>query len=138
MRVVEPGHVYELDQLDADGLRQLLTFVNREEEPHPGTQTQEVLRAVVDVLECLIDRTNHCDACERWEGNDRIVKALSEAQRQARLALLVHEHRALERKLDRGRFRPEAAATAPDGHFPVPRGGRDVRCSRERGGPVHG
>jgi hypothetical protein len=121
MRVIEPGHVYELDHLDGSS-RQRLTFVNREAgTKHEGTQTQEVLRAIVDCLNVLIDRTNHCDGCLRWEGNDRIIKAMSEAQRQARLALLYHEHRALERKLDKGRFMPERAETAEDGHYPPPR-----------------
>src|ERR1700760_4852576 len=116
MRVIEPGHVYELDHLDGDQ-KSRLTFVNRENTPHEGTQTQEVLRAIADVLECLIDRTNHCDACLRWEGNDRIIKSLSEAQRQARLALLYHEQRALERKFAKGYLAPDRFPVGSDGHF---------------------
>lgn len=116
MKVIEPGHIYDLDHLDGDA-HQLLTFVNRELLPHEGTQTQEVLRAVVDVLECLIDRTNHCDACLRWEGNDRIIKALSEAQRQCRLALLFHEQRVLERRFAKGELEPESVPVGADGHF---------------------
>lgn len=117
MRVVEPGHIYELNQLDGDGTPLRLVFVNRESTPHEGTQTQEVLRVTVDMLECLIDRTNHCDNCLRWEGNDRIIKALSEAQRQMRLALLLHEARALERKMHKGTFDPATHPTGPDGHI---------------------
>lgn len=121
MRVIEPGHVYELDVQDG-GDRQQLVFVNREEgTEHPGTQTQEILRVLVDAAECLIDRTNHCDACLRWEGNDRIVKALSEAQRQMRLALLFHEQRALERKFERGDLVPDEIPVGEDGHFEVRR-----------------
>lgn len=117
MRVIEPGHVYELDTLDGEAPNRLV-FVNREPgTEHPGTQTQEVLRAAIDALEVLIDRTNHCDGCVRWEGNDRIVKAMSEAQRQMRLALLHHEARAMERKLDRGDLKPEAVPVGTDGHF---------------------
>ena len=86
MKVIEPGHVYELDTLDgATRTPMRLTFVNREGTPHSGTQTQEVLRVIIDMLDALIDRTNHCDACLRWEGNDQIVKHMSEAQRRARL-----------------------------------------------------
>ncbi len=120
MRVIEPGHVYELATLDGDGTPSRLVFVNREEgTEHPGTQTQEVLRAIIDSLACLIDRTNHCDACLRWEGNDRIVKALSEAQRQANLAILFHEQRVLERKFAKGELDPAKAPTGGDGHFKV-------------------
>jgi hypothetical protein len=74
MEIIEPGHIYRLSWLDGDPDRILgvqgrdstrvdqseadLVFVCREEtdelRPHPGTQTQEVLRA-------LIDRTMHCD-----------------------------------------------------------------------------
>lgn len=119
MKVIEPGHIYELNQLDekGTGFPQVLVFVNREDNPHQGTQTQEALRCCIDVLECLIDRTNHCDACLRWEGNDRIVKSMSEAQRQMRLALLFHEQRAMERKMEKDGLRPEDVSTGPDGHF---------------------
>jgi hypothetical protein len=122
MKVIEPGHVYELNELDGDGSPQWLKFVNREEgTEHPGTQTQEVLRMIIDMLGCLIDRTNHCDACLRWEGNDRIIKSLSEAQRQANLAILFHEQRVLERKMAKGAINPATYPTGPDGHFDIER-----------------
>lgn len=121
MRTIESGHIYELNELDGDGKPQRLVFVNRESETeHPGTQTQEVLRMTIDMLSCLIDRTNHCDACLRWEGNDKIVKAMSEAQRQIRLAILYHEHRALERKMAKGELDPATCLTGVDGHFIPP------------------
>jgi hypothetical protein len=129
MKIIEPGHIYFLDTFDQDGKltqiadHQRLIFVNRESgTEHDGTQTQEVLRANIDSLECLIDRTNHCDACLRWEGNDRIIKAISEAQRQLRLALLYHEQRALERKVEKDGLLPEALPTGTDGHFQIGRG----------------
>jgi len=105
-----------------------LIFVNREvvstperpvHGPHPGSQTQEYIRVLVDCLEVLIDRTNHCDSCLRWEGNDRIIKNFSEAQRQLRLALLHHEARALERKVDKDGLEPEKIPTQKDGHFGI-------------------
>jgi hypothetical protein len=71
--------------------------------PHPGTQTQEVLRA-------LIDRTMHCDNCLRWLGNDLIIYHL-------RMALALHEARALERKTEKGIIMPETICTHGDGHF---------------------
>ena len=119
MKVIEPGHIYHLTQLDGDGTPLKLVFVNREDNRHPGTQTQEVLRMNIDMLECLIDRTNHCDACLQWPGNEQVIKALSEAQRQMRLAILYHEQRALERKMEKGQLSPEKVAVGPDGHFQV-------------------
>lgn len=119
MRVIEAGHIYELDHLDGDGKSILITYVNREDNPHEGTQTQEILRAQIDINAVLIDRTNHCDSCLRWEGNDRIIKAISESQRQLRLALLYHEQRALERKMDKGKLLPEILPVAKDGHIQI-------------------
>ncbi len=119
MNVIYPGHVYELATLDGDGKPEVLRFVNREAgTEHAGTQTQEVLRAQIDVLETLIDRTNHCDGCLPWQGNERIIKALTEAQRQLRLSLLFHEQRALERKMERG-WDPAKEFVGEDGHFRV-------------------
>lgn len=115
MEIIEPGHIYRLNWLDGKPSLEFATvpgfntteadliFVNREDNPHGGTQTQEVLRA-------LIDRTEHCDACLRWAGNDSIVQYL-------RLALVLHEARALERKTLKGIINPEGVAVGPDGHF---------------------
>lgn len=75
------------------------------------------MRAQIDSLEVLIDRTNHCDGCLPWPGNERIIKAMTEAQRQLRLALLFHEERAMERKVDRDGWMPEREPTGEDGHF---------------------
>jgi len=109
MKVIEKGHIYELAYLDDDMNKcrsmseNQLVFVNREDSPHAGTQTQEVIRA-------LIDRTQHCDSCLRWEGNDLIIHHL-------RMALVLHEARALERKVEKGLICPENIATDDDGHF---------------------
>lgn len=118
MNIVEPGHVYDLDWLDgepevmtnpdlacgSEHPENRLIFVNREEgTEHGGTQTQEVLRA-------LIDRTMHCDNCLRWPGNDEIIYHL-------RMALVLHEARALERHVEKGESEPERAPTGRDGHF---------------------
>lgn len=104
MRIIEPGHVYQLEHLDGTGAS-ILVFVNRERDGymHEGTQTQEVLRA-------LIDRTKHCDSCLRWEGNDKIIEHL-------RMALVLHEARALERKTEKGRLQPESVTVGDDGHY---------------------
>lgn len=104
MRVLEPGHVYELEVQDQNE-PETLTFVNREDNPHGGTQTQEVIRA-------LIDRTMHCDNCLRWAGNDEIIRHL-------RMALVLHEARALQRKVTKDLIAPEDIATGFDGHFAI-------------------
>ena len=107
MRIIEPGHVYKLDPPYPEKMgapEQRLTFVNREAgTEHGGTQTQEVLRA-------LIDRTIHCDNCLRWEGNDKIIYHL-------RMALVLHEARTLERKVEKGLLKPEYIKVGEDGHF---------------------
>jgi len=120
MKVIEPGHIYEFNWLDIEKISidypkdrkfmeshdNKLVFVNREfGTEHPGTQTQEVLRA-------LIDRTQHCDNCLRWNGNDDIIFHL-------RMALALHEARAIERKTEKGYIKPELILTDSDGHFKI-------------------
>ena len=103
MKILHPGHIYELDYLDGDGETGVLHFVNREEDPRAGTQTQEILRV-------LIDRTYHCHQCLPHEVNERIVHHL-------RMALVLHEARALERKVEKGLIQPEKMSLGMDGHF---------------------
>ena len=109
MHIIEAGHVYQLSFLDGPPKvpgADILTFVNRERgTEHSGTQTQDVIR-------CLIDRTQHCDRCLRWAGNDEIVQHL-------RLALVLHEARALGRKTEKGIILPENILTGEDGHFRI-------------------
>ena len=120
MKILEPGHIYELNQIDGDE-KEILRFVNREPgTEHPGTQTQEVLRA-------LIDRTMHCDNCLRWDNNDQIIHHL-------RMALVLHEARALERKTEKGIIQPENIITEGDGHFSLKRddASKDSRTYQEK------
>lgn len=58
----------------------------------------------------LIDRTMHCDNCLRWSSNDQIIWHL-------RMALVLHEARALERKTEKGLIEPERLKISDDGHF---------------------
>ena len=103
MKVLEPGHVYELDQLDGDG-KQILTFVNRISNPHSGVLNQEVLRAV-------IDRVQYLDAELPHPFNATILYHL-------RMALGLHEARAYLRKIEKGQLLPERVKVSPkDGHF---------------------
>jgi hypothetical protein len=104
MNILEPGHVYQLDNLDGNVAGNILTFVNREVgKEHAGTQTQEVIRA-------LIDRTQHCESCLHWAGNDEIIYHL-------RMALVLHESRALVRQVEKGVIKPEWVETGKNGHF---------------------
>ena len=60
MKVVDPGHVYELDHLGGRG-SQTIRFVKRSggaavhDEEWDGLQTQEVLRALIDRTDYLFD-----------------------------------------------------------------------------------
>jgi hypothetical protein len=111
MKIIEPGHIYELQEQQAKEkellvpTQQRLVFINKEPgTEHPGVQTQEVLRA-------LIDRTMHCDNCLPWPGDTDIIFHL-------RMALVLHEARALVRKVEKGLLEPEMTAISEiDGHF---------------------
>lgn len=120
MRILEPGHVYELSSLDGT-LKQTLTFVNRGLTPgapiHPGTQNQDVLKITIDVLEAVIDRVNQLDSEKSWESNPRIIKALTDAQRLLRLSILYHEERALEQKVEKNSISIENLPLGDDGHI---------------------
>jgi hypothetical protein len=59
MKVLDPGHKYELNNLDGNA-KTLLVFVKREGENYPGnighyqgTNLQEVIRALIDRLKYL-------------------------------------------------------------------------------------
>lgn len=111
MEVLEKGHIYAPqirtpsgEAYQGDGKAQRITFVNKQPgQEHSGTTTQEVIR-------CLLDRTRHCANCMPHPNNERIVYHL-------RMALVLHEARALERKTEKGDFIPEYLVTGGDGHF---------------------
>lgn len=104
MRSIYPGHKYELDHLDGSG-KQVLQFVQRP--PHhygvEGVTNQEVLRAVIDRVRVL-------DGEIPWSGNARILYHL-------RMALLLHESRAMERHVEKHGFAVEDVGLGEDGHF---------------------
>lgn len=89
MRVLEPGHKYECAHLNVDS-NETLTFIRRNSDAithaseHPGTTTQEVLRA-------LIDRTKFVDDVLPCEETALALDALREA-------LFFFEARAFRRK----------------------------------------
>lgn len=111
MKVIEKGHIYEPQNRIEGGQSvpvevQTITFINKEDgKEHDGTTTQEVIRI-------LIDRTRHCANCMPHPNNERIVYHL-------RMALVLHEARALERKTEKGYFKPEYINIGEDGHIKV-------------------
>lgn len=116
MKVLIAGHVYELSFIcddkdhshkEDDTSKFQIQFIDREglNNFEAGVQTQEILRV-------LIDRTMHCDNCLRWENNDKIIYHL-------RMALVLHEARALERKVEKGLIKPEQIKISSDGHFKI-------------------
>ena len=117
MKILEAGHIYELEWLDdkpKDGENHLV-FVNREDSnEHGGTQSQEVLRA-------LIDRTFHCHNCLPHMVNKHIIYHL-------RMALAYHEARAVVRKVEKGDHfgsEIESIKLDGDGHFLLERDEKD-------------
>lgn len=114
MKILEKGHIYapqirtpEGQALPSDNPAQFhIIFVNKEPgRAHPGTTTQEVIR-------CLLDRTRHCANCMPHRNNEQIVYHL-------RMALVLHEARALERKTEKGDWMPEYLGIGGDGHFDI-------------------
>lgn len=111
MLVKEKGHIYAPQQRTPDGetlpitsKTPVIAFVNKEEgSEHAGTTTQEVIR-------CLLDRTRHCANCMPHPNNERIVYHL-------RMALILHEARALERQAEKGEITPEYIDVGGNGHF---------------------
>ncbi|RWO08248.1 hypothetical protein [Mesorhizobium sp.] len=104
MRAIYPGHRYELNHLDGNG-KSVLQFVQRSplHVPMEGVTNQEVLRAV-------IDRVKSLDAEVPWAGNAQIIRHL-------RMAILLHESRAMERHIEKHDFAVEAVELGEDGHF---------------------
>lgn len=112
MKVLEKGHIYapairsHISDIApvTDGKVSSIVFLNKQPgQEHDGTTTQEVIRI-------LIDRTRHCNNCMPHPNNERVIYHL-------RMALILHEARALERKAEKGDFEPEYIATGYDGHF---------------------
>jgi hypothetical protein len=107
MRVVDPGHHYELERIDGGGYERLV-FVKRRnlynKDSYAGTNCQDVIRA-------LIDRVQFLDNQEPHRNNPVIIKHL-------RLALTGFETRALEKRVEKGHIIPEEVPFSQiDGHW---------------------
>jgi hypothetical protein len=108
MKVVEPGHAYDLDHLDGSGTTRI-QFVSRPplHASVEGVTNQEVIRA-------LIDRVKVLDAEVPWSGNAQILHHL-------RMALALHEARAMLRHVEKGQLEPEFVELDAHGHFALRR-----------------
>lgn len=100
MIICDPGHVYDLFCLDAPNLDYVhtLTFVKREGEKypgnighHPGTNIQEVLRALINRVEYL-DNQIHDDL------NKIVIEKLREAMYALELRAAIRHNRKLSFK----------------------------------------
>lgn len=110
MKVVEPGHVYLVDNVVKG--QQEIQFVQRrgwdaellpEEDQVDGIQSQELLRV-------LIDRTLYLHAEQPWQENVKIVHYLRDA-------LKLYESRAARRHIEKLSM-PERAPTCTQcGHL---------------------
>lgn len=107
MRIIEPGHVYEVDNADGPGV-QRVEFVRRRdavgeptEQRRPGILTQELLRV-------CIDRTLYLYAESPCAEDTEIIEAL-------RLALTRYETRAARRTIEK-LSKPEEADVCPVCH----------------------
>lgn len=106
MEVIIPGHRYRLDNLKDSG-SQILSFRNDGVETpgvtHSGTYNQEALRV-------LIDRVQVLDKQLKWEGNKEITYHL-------RVAIALHEARAIIRKAEKATMVIETYPCGTDGHL---------------------
>lgn len=106
MRVLDPGHRYELDNLESDS-KTVLQFMKdpllHDGDGYDGPTCQEVLRALIDRVQTL-DRERH------WEGNATIVADL-------RHAIAGFEARALIRHVEKEGLAIERLPVADDGHL---------------------
>lgn len=110
MRIVVPGHVYEVENVDGGGA-QVIAFVRRRdedgeplpqnEERWPGILTQELLRV-------CIDRTLHLNAENPCREDVEIVDKLRDVLR-------AYEARAARRSIDKLSM-PERKSVCPTCH----------------------
>lgn len=111
MRVLVPGHVYELSNVDGEGVQQI-TFVQRRDsagEPLPAEQRREGI-LTQELLRVAIDRTLYLYAEAPCDEDTEVVEAL-------RLALVRYETRAARRTVERLAQPERAVACAVCGHL---------------------
>lgn len=105
MKVLDPGHLYELNNLMSNTKSELRFMKDWEihGDGYEGTYCQEVLRAIIDRVETL-------NAERPWSGNDQIIF-------HARMMIAGFEARALIRRVEKNNLQIEKLPVAPDGHI---------------------
>ena len=78
MKVLDPGHIYELAHLDGDS-SSLLIFVKRMGEKYPGNDCAREGVTTQEVLRALIDRLQYVDNQHPWDENKFVIKLLRNA-----------------------------------------------------------
>ena len=105
MRVIDDGHVYELNNLESEGTQRVV-FIKRSSGAithafeHAGTNSQELLRVTLDCVDVLENRTVYLHEVKEAIENDDCLHYLAEARENLRKALLCYEARAFRRKQD--------------------------------------
>lgn len=81
MKIIDPGHIYELHTLDPEepSIANLLRFVKREGESYPGNVGHHEGTTSQDVLRALIDRTKYVHNQIPHPSNVRAITSLREA-----------------------------------------------------------
>lgn len=106
MKVIEPGHVYDLDDLKSDTTTRFQFHMDpdiHEGKALNGPSCQELTRV-------LIDRVNHLDMEKPWFGNEQIITHL-------RSVIALFESRAMMRKIENGELDIENVSLDTDGHI---------------------
>lgn len=105
MKIIEEWHKYELDHLDWNW-KTIIQFVNRwHSNDCEWINNQELIRV-------LIDRIKFLDNEKPWKWNNEIIKHL-------RKSFILHESRALERKVEKEEMEPENISVWKDWHFNI-------------------
>lgn len=136
MKVIEPGHIYELENLESPGA-QRLTFIKRSskmidygETEHPGTNTQELFRAIIELAKVGLDRSEYLNSVQSCQETEDAIAFCREVVSNARLALYSYEVRALRRK--RAKLNKEAGKHVDEGDMSAHRDGfNDIPFSAE-------
>jgi len=127
VKSLDPGHIYTLDMLDVEGDRrqstEILTFVKRQGPRYPGNRSHFPGTNCQEVLRALIDRVKFLHGQVPDEHNHDIIRHLREA-------LWLFESRAAERY---GRTFPPLDDIDSIENEPACPGCAHIRCGGECG-----
>ena len=106
MEVLDPGHVYLLDDLKSD-TKTRFQF-HKDPKIHGGESLNGP--SCQELTRMLIDRVNHLDGEKPWAGNEEIIRHL-------RAVIGLFECRAIMRKIDKDELPIERVVLDKDGHL---------------------